>query len=63
MSATLSTVEAATMLGLTRHCIRLWCESGRIDATKDDTGCYRIPEAAVEWIDRGLVRHGKAPKT
>jgi len=47
-TATLSTVEAATMLGRTRHCIRLWCESGEIECTKDPiTGCYRIPEAAV----------------
>jgi len=46
-AATLSTVEAATMLGRTRHCIRLWCESGKLLAKKDDFGCYRIPEAEV----------------
>jgi len=47
-AATLSTVEAATMLGKTRHCIRLWCETGQIACTKDPvSGCYRIPEDAV----------------
>jgi len=46
-AATLSASEAATMLGRSPQCIAKWCREGRIENTRDDYGCYRIPEDAV----------------
>lgn len=44
---TLSTIEAARLLGKTRQCVRGWCESGLIPAERDEHGCYRIDAEAV----------------
>lgn len=46
-AATLSTVEAARILGRTRQCVRQWCEEGKIPAQRDDNGCYQIDAQVV----------------
>lgn len=59
-TATLSTGEVGKMLGLTRHCIRQWCELGKIQATKDEFGCYRIPEdVAIERAKKANRKPGR----
>ena len=58
--ATLSTGEVAKMLGVTRQCIRQWCEFGKIASTKDEFGCYRIPEdVAIERAKKANRKPGR----
>lgn len=49
---TVSTTEAARMLGKTRQTIRIWCEDGKVESTTDENGCYRIPQEVVEKLAR-----------
>lgn len=58
MSSTLSTVQAARMLGRTPHTLWRWCKSGRIASTQDPvTGAFVIPETALEpFVQRGLIK-------
>lgn len=49
---TLSTHQAARMLGLTPQCIGLRIRKGDLPAERDETGRYRIPEAVVVGLTR-----------
>jgi excisionase family DNA binding protein len=54
---TISTVTAATMLGVSRMTIHRWVCSGRLATTIDQNGHYRVSAAAAVLAAAG--KHGR----
>jgi excisionase family DNA binding protein len=52
----LSTGEAAALLGLTARRLHQMCQRGEIDATQGDNGRWRIPRSAVSRLLRERLR-------
>ncbi len=47
-ASTVSTRELAERIGITAQCVVNWCATGKVKATKDATGSYRIPASEAK---------------